>query len=77
MDGWNKEELDNIGLMDTFDEIEDLTYEIRNCVKGCKSDCYDYPHLAEKLREIAETLNSQAEDVELIEDPEEDPEEED
>ena len=53
-DGWDLGDLDQ--LEEAFNEIERFMYEVRNCVRGAYSDCYTYAELAEKLRNIAESL---------------------
>jgi len=63
-DGWNLNELADMGLMDVLSDISGIEYEINNCVRGTyavsgdtvedlKNDLLE---LAERLKEIAEQL---------------------
>jgi hypothetical protein len=59
-DGWNeeiKEELKNR----VFDEWDNVSYEVQNCVKGCYTGAKNRQQLAEYLQGMAETLNEVAE----------------
>jgi hypothetical protein len=67
-DGWNKEELENIGFMDWLSAVEEVAYDVRNCVRGAYCDAIGstYEELGAYLRELAETANAIAD--ELIQD---------
>lgn len=67
-DGWDLGDLDQ--LEEAFNEIERFMYEVRNCVRGAYSDCYTYAELAEKLRNIAESLAMAADEIENTPEPE-------
>lgn len=73
-DGWDLGDLDQ--LEEAFNEIERFMYEVRNCVRGAYSDCYTYAELAEKLRNIAESLAMAADEIENTPEPELEDEEE-
>ena len=73
-DGWDLGDLDQ--LEEAFNEIERFMYEVRNCVRGTYSDCYTYAELAEKLRNIAESLAMAADEIENTPEPEPEDEEE-
>ena len=74
-DGWDLGDLDQ--LEDAFNEIERFMYEVRNCVRGAYSDCHTYAELAEKLRNIAESLAMAADEIENTPEPEDEEELED
>lgn len=74
-DGWDLGDLDQ--LEEAFNEIERFMYEVRNCVRGAYSDCYTYAELAEKLRNIAESLAMAADEIENTPEPEDEEELED
>ena len=69
-DGWNLEEkMPN--LESVLDDIDRLTYELRNCVRGCSTDCHTYAELGEYIQDLAERLKNEGEDIaEMEEDPE-------
>ena len=72
-DGWDLGDLDQ--LEEAFNEIERFMYEVRNCVRGAYSNCYTYADLAEKLRNIAESLAMAADEIENTPEPEPEDEE--
>ena len=61
-DGWDLGDLDQ--LEEAFSEIESFMYEVRNCVRGAYTDCYTYEELAEKLRNISDSLAMAADEIE-------------
>ena len=71
-DGWDLGDLDQ--LEEAFGEIENFMYEVRNCVRGIYTGCYTYKELAEKLRNISDSLAVAADEIENTPEPE--PEEE-
>lgn len=73
-DGWDLEELDQ--LEEAFGEIENFMYEVRNCVRGAYTGCYTYEELAEKLRNISDSLSMAANEIENMSEPEPEDEEE-
>ena len=68
-DGWDLEGLDQ--LEEAFGEIESFMYEVRNCVRGAYTGCYTYEDLAEKLRNISDSLSMAADEIENTPEPEE------
>lgn len=56
-DGWEEVE----GLEDTIDSIENLTYELRSCVRGAKTHCKDWKALALYIKGLASNLEDAAE----------------
>lgn len=72
-DGWDLRDLDQ--LEEAFSEIESFMYEVRNCQRGAYTDCYTYEDLAEKLRNISDSLSMAADEIENMPEPE--PEDED
>lgn len=73
-DGWDLDELDQ--LEEAFGEIESFMYEVRNCVRGAYTGCYTYEELAEKLRNISDSLSMAADEIENMPEPEPEDEEE-
>ena len=67
-DGWDLGDLDQ--LEEAFGEIENFMYEVRNCVRGAYTGCYTYEELAEKLRNISDSLAMAAEEIENMSEPE-------
>ena len=59
-EGWdNWEEVE--GLEDAIDGIENLTYELRHCVRGAKTGCKDWKALALYIKGLAANLDDAAE----------------
>jgi len=59
-EGWdNWEEVE--GLEDALDGIENLTYELRSCVRGAKTHCKDWKSLALYIKGLAANLEDAAE----------------
>ena len=57
-DGWSEEVRDC--LEDVFSDLEQLMYEVRNCVRGCYTNANTNEELAEYVRSLAEALSSSA-----------------
>ena len=71
MDGWNLE--GQVWPVDeVFGQLEELMYEVRNCVRGSYTGCKTYPELADYMRRLADNLKQAAEDVEYQPEEEED-----
>lgn len=59
-EGWdNWEEVE--GLEDALEGIENLTYELRSCVRGAKTHCKDWKSLALYIKGLAANLDDAAE----------------
>ncbi len=59
-EGWdNWEEVE--GLEDALEGIENLTYELRSCVRGAKTHCKDWKSLALYIKGLASNLEDAAE----------------
>lgn len=59
-EGWdNWEEVE--GLEDALEGIENLTYELRSCVRGAKTHCKDWKSLALYIKGLASNLDDAAE----------------
>lgn len=58
MDGWSEEVRDC--LEDVFSDLENLMYEVRNCVRGCYTNANTNEELAEHIQSIADELSSVA-----------------
>ena len=74
-DGWNLSEL--YELDEAINEIESFIYEVRNCRRGVYTGCYTYVDLAEKLRNISDSLSIAADEIENTPEPEDEEEFED
>ena len=59
MDGWSDEVKDC--LEDVFTNLEQLMYEVRNCVRGAYTHANTNEELAEHIQSLAEELGSVAE----------------
>lgn len=56
-DGWEEVE----GLEDTIEGIENLAYELRDCIRGAKTHCKDWKALALYIKGLASNLEDAAE----------------
>lgn len=63
-DGWEEIE----GLEDALDDIEDLAYELRSCVRGAKTRCKDWKALARHIQNLASKLDDAAGEMEYRQD---------
>lgn len=63
-DGWEEIE----GLEDALDGIENLTYELRSCVRGAKTRCKDWKSLARHIQSLASKLDDAAGEMEYRQD---------
>lgn len=61
MDGWSEEVRDC--LEDVFSDLEQLMYEVRNCVRGCYTHANTNEELAEHIQSLADELGSVADDL--------------
>lgn len=61
-DGWDGWE-DIEGLENALDGIENLTYELRSCVRGAKTGCKDWKALALYIKGLAANLDDAAEEM--------------
>lgn len=69
MDGWNEDTLSN--LIRVMDNIYSLSYEVKNCIRGCYTSCHTYKELGEYVKRLGEELVREGEELEY------EPEEED
>ena len=69
-DGWDLDGVDS--LEEAFSEIESFMYEVRNCRRGAYTGCYTYEDLAEKLRNISDSLSMAADEIENMPELEDD-----
>lgn len=58
-DGWDDWE-DIEGLENALNDIEDLTYELRSCVRGAKTGCKDWKELSRHIQNLADNLEDAA-----------------
>lgn len=61
MDGWSEEVRDC--LEDVFSDLEQLMYEVRNCVRGCYTHANTNEELAEHIQSLADELSLVADDL--------------
>ena len=61
MDGWSEEVRDC--LEDVFSDLEQLMYEVRNCIRGCYTHANTNEVLAEYVQSLADELGSVADDL--------------
>ena len=54
MDGWNENKVSEV--IEVCDRIYELSYELKNCVRGCYTGAYNYRELAEYVRSLANEL---------------------
>ena len=66
MDGWSEEVRDC--LEDTFADLEQLMYEVRNCVRGAYTRANTNEELADYVAELVDKLASVADDLPNCED---------
>lgn len=66
MDGWSEEVRDC--LEDVFLDLEQLMYEVRNCVRGCYTNANTNEELADYVAGLADRLASVADDLPNCED---------
>lgn len=59
MDGWSEEVQET--LEDVFTSLEQLMYEVRNCVRGAYTHANTNEELADHIQSLAEELGSVAE----------------
>lgn len=69
MDGWNEEKLE--GILGVLDDLYDLTYELKNCVRGCYTGAHTYEELQSYIERKAQQLKEEAEYMDTTEDEEE------
>lgn len=61
-DGWDDwEEIE--GLEEALDGIENLTYELRHCVRGAKTRCKDWKALSLYIKGLASSLDDAADEM--------------
>lgn len=70
MDGWNEEKVE--GIIGVLDDLYNLNYEIKNCVRGCYTGADTYEELQEYISHLADRLKLEAESMDICEDEEED-----
>lgn len=69
-DGWNKDNLYDLKYI--LDKLENLNYEINNCVRGAYSYCKTYEELGHYISDLGEKLADLGSDVSLIDEEEDD-----
>lgn len=73
MNGWNEDKV--YDALNVMDDIYNVAYELKHCVRGCHTGAYTYQELsnvicrlAERLQQTGENLAYEQEDVEDDED---------
>lgn len=66
MDGWNEDKLE--GVIGVLDDIYNLSYELRNSVRGRCTGVYTYKELQGYIIELADRLHTEAEWMDTEED---------
>lgn len=69
MDGWNEEQLE--GVLSILDDLDSLSYELKNCVRGCYTGAHTYEELQDYILRLADRLHCEAECMDTTEDEEE------
>lgn len=66
-EGWNRDKL--LNLFEKIEELDDVMYELRSCIRGCTTDCYTYEKLGQlisrfgqEISDIGEEISSESED---------------
>ena len=66
-DGWDSDSMEDVcGLMSTLDDIYDLTYEVKNTIKGIYSNAENYNQLGLYIKKLAKELDSCGDAVMLM-----------
>lgn len=70
--GWDVENNECLEqLVCACDDVENLNYELKNCVRGANTRCYNYSDLSEYVRNLADTFSQIADDLENCDEDEE------
>lgn len=64
-DGWN---IVHTSFNKVLDRINDLDYEVKNCIKGAYTNCYSYEELGEYIRQLGMDLMDSADEVSELSD---------
>lgn len=67
-DGWN---IVHTSFNKVLDRINDLDYEVKNCIKGAYTNCYSYEELGEYIRQLGMDLMDSADEVSELSDDDE------
>lgn len=64
-DGWDKEYLDDLGLLDWFDKAARVAYDVKNASRGsyCQECGTTFDSLADYLDQLADELKSISEEI--------------
>lgn len=63
--GWN---IDYTSFNSVLDRINDLYYEVKNCIKGAYTDCHSYEELGEYIRQLGLDLMDSADEISELSD---------
>lgn len=74
MDGWNEEQLG--GVLSVLDDLYEISYELKNCVRGCYTGAHTYEELQSYIKRKAQQLVDEAEWMDTTEEEYEEEEEE-
>lgn len=67
-DGWD---IVHTSFNKVLDRINDLDYEIKNCIKGAYTNCYSYEELGEYIRQLGMDLMDSADEISELSDEDE------
>lgn len=56
MEGWNESKVYDI--LQVCEKLNELEYELKNCIRGCYTNCNTYEELGQYVRQLAEELES-------------------
>lgn len=60
-DGWNLDQMSD--LESVLDDIYDLTYELKNCVRGAYTGCHTYDQLSDYIKGLGERLAAEGDAI--------------
>lgn len=67
-DGWD---IVHTQFNKVLDRINDLDYEVKNCIKGAYTNCYSYEELGEYIRQLGMDLMDSADEISELSDEDE------
>ena len=67
-DGWD---IVHTQFNQVLDRINDLDYEVKNCIKGAYTNCYSYEELGEYIRQLGMDLMDSADEISELSDEDE------
>jgi len=74
MDGWNLDKVYEV--TNVMNDIYDVAYELKNCVRGCRTGATTYSELSNVICRLAERLQEAGENLAYEQEDEDDYDEE-